>query len=257
MTEETARMARGPDFCCACFDPVGATCPAGSPVGHSSGPTREKPAQLTGPSPEPGLDCWVERLAVRQDGPCVRGRLFQPPAGRVASLLFTAAVLLLLSGCGFHLRGAVDIPAELEPVYIQSGGLVGKAIDERLRGSGVPVTGLANEAGMILRIRGQSRSSRVVAVDRAGKALAYALEFQVGFDAVDASGRALIPEQRITLERTFDDNPDVAVLGKQLESDIIYQDMADDAADQVLLRLRAAVMGRSRPAPQVRAQGVQ
>jgi outer membrane lipopolysaccharide assembly protein LptE/RlpB len=26
-----------------------------------------------------------------------------------------------------------------------------------------------------------------------------------------------------------------------LESDIIYQDMADDAADQVLLRLRAAL----------------
>ncbi|MCF8003337.1 MAG: hypothetical protein K9L32_03865, partial [Chromatiaceae bacterium] len=61
---------------------------------------------------------------------------------------------------------------------------------------------------------------------------------------------------RITLERTFDDNPDVAVLGKQLESDIIYQDMADDAADQVLLRLRAAVAARSqRPqsAPQVQA----
>ncbi|WP_462319870.1 LPS-assembly lipoprotein LptE [Halochromatium sp.] len=156
-----------------------------------------------------------------------------------------AAFILLLAGCGFHLRGAVDIPAALEPVYIQSGGLVGEAINERLRGSGVPVTGTATEAGMVLRILGQSRSSRVVAVDRAGKALAYALEFRVSFDATDASGQRLIPEQQLSLERTFDDNPDVAVLGKQLESDIIYQDMADDAADQVLLRLRAAVAARS------------
>lgn len=154
-------------------------------------------------------------------------------------------MMLLLVGCGFHLRGAIDIPPGLEPVYIQSGGLVGQAIDQRLRGSGVPVTGVAKEAGLVLRILGQSRSSRVVAVDRTGKALAYALEFRIVFDAVDASGQALIPEQRITLERTFDDNPDVAVLGKQLESDIIYQDMADDAADQVLLRLRAAVAARS------------
>ncbi|MBK5939060.1 LPS assembly lipoprotein LptE [Halochromatium roseum] len=170
--------------------------------------------------------------------------------------LLCAGLLFLLAGCGFHLRGAVDIPPGLEPIYIQSGGLVGQAIDERLRGSGVPVTRVATEAGMILRILGQSRSSRVVAVDRAGKALAYALEFQIDFDAVDASGQALIPEQRITLERTFDDNPDVAVLGKQLESDIIYQDMADDAADQVLLRLRAAVAARSQrlqPASQVQA----
>jgi len=177
-----------------------------------------------------------------------------------APRLLILACLLALVGCGFHLRGAVDLPPDLEPIYIQSGGLVGQSIDERLRGSGVSVTSLATQAGMILRILGQTRSSRVVAVDRAGKALAYALEFVVVFDAVDAGGQALIPEQRIILERTFDDNPDVAVLGKQLESDIIYQDMADDAADQVLLRLRAAVTARSsqrrRSAPQPPQQAV-
>ncbi len=182
----------------------------------------ERPLQATGPRPLAQLAC-----------------------AQVVGCWLVAAFILLLAGCGFHLRGAVDIPAALEPVYIQSGGLVGEAINERLRGSGVPVTGTATEAGMVLRILGQSRSSRVVAVDRAGKALAYALEFRVSFDATDASGQRLIPEQQLSLERTFDDNPDVAVLGKQLESDIIYQDMADDAADQVLLRLRAAVAARS------------
>ncbi|MEA3641778.1 MAG: LPS assembly lipoprotein LptE [Lamprobacter sp.] len=155
-------------------------------------------------------------------------------------------VMLLLVGCGFHLRGAIDFPPGLEPVYIQSGGLVGQAVEQRLRGSGVAVTDVAKEAGMTLRFISQSRRSRVVAVDRAGKALAYALEFRVGFDAVDAVGKPLIPQQALTLERTFDDNPDVAVLGKQLESDIIYQDMADDAADQILLRLRAAIVALSR-----------
>lgn len=178
--------------------------------------------------------------------PCCGDAWFELPASRrgwvrAPSLLLITGLALLLTGCGFHLRGAVDIPPDLEPVYIQSGGLVGQAIGERLRGSGVSVTQVATKAGLILRFFGQSRSSRVVAVDREGKALAYTLEFRVGFDAVDASGQQLIPEQRLTLERTFDDNPDVAVLGKQLESDIIYQDMADDAADQALLRLRAAL----------------
>jgi outer membrane lipopolysaccharide assembly protein LptE/RlpB len=35
------------------------------------------------------------------------------------------------------------------------------------------------------------------------------------------------------------------VLGKELETDIIYGDMADDAADQVILRLRAALRQRT------------
>jgi LPS-assembly lipoprotein len=159
----------------------------------------------------------------------------------VLRLLLGAAATGALAGCGFRLRGAVAIPERLEPIYIQSGGLIGQAIDARLRGSTVAVTGARQDAGMVLRILNQSRSSRVVAVDRAGKALAYALEYRVRFDALSADGEELVAPQTLTLERTFDDNPDVAVLGKQLESDIIYQDLAADAADQVLLRLRATL----------------
>jgi LPS-assembly lipoprotein len=150
-------------------------------------------------------------------------------------------LITVLTACGFHLRGPVSIPAGMEPIYIQGGGLVGEAIDTRLQGSQVELTEEPSDAGLVLRILGQSRSSRVVAVDRGGKALAYALEYQVRFDAVDAAGQQVVAPQTLTLERTFDDNPDVAVLGKQLESDIIYQDLAADAADQLLLRLRAAL----------------
>jgi LPS-assembly lipoprotein len=103
------------------------------------------------------------------------------------------------------------------------------------------MTPTPSDAGMLLRILDESRSSRVVAVDQDGKALAYQLTYRVLFDARSGTGKVLVPPQTLLLDRTFDDNPDVAVLGKELESDIIYQDMASDAADQVLLRLRAAL----------------
>lgn len=164
---------------------------------------------------------------------------------RLATLLLSLVGMSLIAGCGYRLRGDVDIPPGLAPVYIQADGLVGQAIDDRLLSSGVPITPVANDAGLILRILDQSRGSRVVAVDRGGKALAFALELEVRFDALDAAGEPLIPPQQLTLERTFDDNPDVAVLGKQLESDIIDQDLANAAADQMLLRLRAALAARS------------
>ena len=169
-------------------------------------------------------------------------------ARRVPVWMRTAVVLvllaLLLSACGFRPRGAVAIPAEFQPIQVQSGGLVGDALEARMQGSTVRLSDAPGEAGLVLRILSQTRGSRVVAVDRDGKALAFGLSYRVRFDALDAAGEPLMPEQSLTLERTFDDNPDVSVLGKQLESDIIYQDMAADAADQVLLRLRAALAGR-------------
>lgn len=150
-------------------------------------------------------------------------------------------LLLVVSGCGFHLRGALDIPSEYTPVFIQSGGAVGTAMEDRLQGSGLGTTDSPGQAGLIVRLLGQQRSSRVVAVDRNGKALAYELTYAVTFDALGGQGQVLLSPQSLSAVRTFDDNPDVAVLGKQLESEIIYQDMVADVADRVLLRLRAAL----------------
>jgi LPS-assembly lipoprotein len=158
-----------------------------------------------------------------------------------------AALLLagVLAGCGFELRGAVDVPPGLSPVYVQGGGLVGRSIETRLEGGGVPVTRTPAEAGLVIDILSQDRGSRVVAVDSRGKALAYMLTYRVRFAARDRSGTEIIEPQVLTLDRTFDDNPDVAVLGKEQETDIIYSDMADDAADQVTFRLRAALAERA------------
>ncbi|WPL16520.1 LPS-assembly lipoprotein RlpB [Thiorhodovibrio winogradskyi] len=151
------------------------------------------------------------------------------------------ALALLASSCGFQLRGALDIPSEYSPIFIQSGGAVGVAMEERLQSGGLSITQVASEAGLILRVLGQQRSSRVVAVDRSGLALAYGLTYTVTFDALDARGQVVQPPQTLSAVRTFDDNPDVAVLGKQLESNIIYQDLVADVADRILLSLRAAL----------------
>jgi LPS-assembly lipoprotein len=158
--------------------------------------------------------------------------------------LIAALVMLVLGGCGFHLRGSVDLPPDLSPLYVQAGGAVGTAIQDRLPGSGVQTTRNPADAGLTLRILSESRDSRVVALDQSGKALAYMLTYRVRFEAQDGAGNLVMPSQMITLDRTFDDNPDVSVLGKQQESDIIYQDLVSDAADQVLLRLRSTLASR-------------
>jgi len=168
----------------------------------------------------------------------------RPVRGPLVGLLRALSVVLLLggvTGCGFQLRGPIAVPAGVEPIHLQAAGLIRQALEGRLDAGSVQLTAVPQEAGLILRVLDQSRSSRVVAVDREGKALAFALEYWVRFDAVKPTGEQVVAPRSLRLERTFDDNPDVAVLGKQLESEIIYQDLAGDAADQILMSLRAGL----------------
>lgn len=160
---------------------------------------------------------------------------------RAFVVVLVLAPLLLLTGCGFHLRGAVEVPAAYQPLYVSGVGPLVQAIRNRLVGSPVRQTNNPTEAGLILTIYRQERDSQVVAVDRRGKALAFEQRYRFDFEAEAADGTQLMPRQTLTLERTFDDNPNVQVLGKEIESEYIYQDMVDDAAGQVLLRLRAAL----------------
>ena len=166
------------------------------------------------------------------------------PFRRVA-LGLGVLLLTMLGGCGFHLRGKVEIPPGLEPVFIDAAGgsQVQRAIRDALAGSAIQLTSRRPEAKLILRIPVEKRSSRVAAVDVNGKTLAYELHYVVRFDAVGADQRQLVTPQTLDLFRTFD-NPDVEVLGKQLEQDLIYQDLATDAADRILMRLRATLAGR-------------
>lgn len=160
-------------------------------------------------------------------------------ARRLAPWLIPA----LIAGCGFHLRGAVEIPPELSPMFIQApaGSAVAKAIEEQVSGGSVKLAAGAADARLIVRILSEDRLNRVAAVDANGKTLAYELHYIVRFDAVARDGKQLVPPQKLDLIRNFD-NPDVEVLGKQLEEEMIYNDLAVDAADRILMRLRAVLL---------------
>jgi LPS-assembly lipoprotein len=177
-------------------------------------------------------------MARSQDGHAVSGRR------RVLRLLWALPLsAAVLPGCGFRLRGSVEIPAELSPIYIEApaGSPVRRALEDQLRGGSVQMTGIRADAKLILRILSERRASRVAAVDARGKRLAYELRYLVRFDAVDPQGEEKVPPLNLDLVRTFD-NPDAEVLGKDMEEQLIFKDFAIDAADRILMRLRAVLL---------------
>jgi LPS-assembly lipoprotein len=170
-----------------------------------------------------------------------RGLRLPLPGFPVIAMILVS--VLLTSACGFKLRGQVDIPPELNPMHIQPGGgsLVRNELIQQLQGSQVQLASEPGKARVIIRLSNESRSSRVAAVDRNGKVLAYELTYQVSFDALSPEGKQLVSPQTVNLFRTYE-NPDVEVLGKQLEADLIYQDMVQDAAIRILSRLRLVLL---------------
>ena len=111
---------------------------------------------------------------------------------------------------------------------------------ERFQISGVGQAASAKEARALVRILSESRRSRVGALDNARKVIARELFLDLRFEARDAAGKTLVEPQAISLSRTVED-ADVEVLGKQLEAEILYDELAQDAATQILASLRAAL----------------
>jgi LPS-assembly lipoprotein len=161
---------------------------------------------------------------------------------RMVFLGLLVSILVLQAGCGFRLRGSVEIPAAYNPMLIQApvGSPVERAIRDLLVGSQVALTTNPAEAKLTLRILSENRSERVAAVDLNGKTLAYELHYLVDFEAIGPDGQPRVSRQTLDLARTFD-NPDVEVLGKQLEQAMLYEDFAVEAADRILMRLRAVL----------------
>jgi LPS-assembly lipoprotein len=159
---------------------------------------------------------------------------------RFVPILFIAA---LLSGCGFQLRGATEIPPELSPIFVQASGgsRVGRALQIALRGGSAEVTTSSQEAATVIRILEESQDERINAVNSQGKVIAKDLLYRVSFDAIQADGGQLAQRQTIKLNRE-QVYPEGEVIGKAEEAEQIRRDMAEDMADRILRRLKAQLL---------------
>jgi LPS-assembly lipoprotein len=148
---------------------------------------------------------------------------------------------MLLSACGFQLRGSVELPTHLSPMLVD-GPSQQDPLREELAGllenGGLSLTDDARSAASRLRILGQESRRRVLSVDNRGKAAEYLLQQEVRFTLLDKGGEAVIPEQSLSVERSYVHSVD-QVLGKQNEQAMLREEMRRDLAGRILTRLRA------------------
>ncbi len=156
--------------------------------------------------------------------------------------------LLVVAGCGFHLRGAGQTdawPAELQKLQLRFGGSVDRDFRALLRNRLVDGYGveIVNEDAPKLVISGVIRGRRVLSLGATGKVSEYLLRFRASFAVLNRDGELLVEKQTVRLQREFSFDS-TNILAIEVEEARLSEQMQSDAVRRILRRVIALTKNR-------------
>ncbi|MEI6336024.1 MAG: LPS assembly lipoprotein LptE [Methylococcaceae bacterium] len=148
---------------------------------------------------------------------------------------------LLLSACGYHLRGALELPAGLKNVYLEGGsGQLQEQFNSAMKISSVAIASSPETAGIIVRIFDEDNQRRILSLSSTGTANDFELEYRFDYELVDSKNKVLMPRQSIAIKREYY-NDQVAVIAKGNEEAVILNEMYQQAVRSIVSRARVAL----------------
>ena len=159
------------------------------------------------------------------------------------------AILLsaLLTGCGFHLRGQVELAPIMSAPWVtgQNQTLV---VDLRnaLRQSGTHPVKDAASATVIIDLATVDYTRFVTSVDSKGTATGYTLEYQVLYRVVDRLGRVLVENTSLSVSRDLE-YKSTQLLQKKQEEEALKISMRQEIVRRIIRRLGGIAFNRQGP----------
>ena len=148
---------------------------------------------------------------------------------------------LLLSACGYHLRGALQLPANLKNVYLEGGsGELRGHFQKAMEISSVPFASSPEKAGMIVKIFNEDSQRRVLSLNSGGTANDFELGYRFDFEIVDSKNNILSPRQPVEIRREYY-NDQLAIIAKDNEELVIRNEMYQQAVRTIVNRARVAL----------------
>ena len=153
--------------------------------------------------------------------------------------LFCGALLCtLLSGCGFQLRGAANLP--FDTLYVQAPTGSQFAVQFRrvvIAGSSTRVVNTAKEAAATLVVVTELREKSILSLSGGGRVREFQLRYRLSYRMLDRNAVEILPVAEIILTRDFSFN-DQDTLSKESEEALLFRDMQNDAVQQLVRRLQ-------------------
>ncbi|MYZ51965.1 LPS assembly lipoprotein LptE [Malikia spinosa] len=151
---------------------------------------------------------------------------------------------LALAGCGFRLRGALQLPFASLRSNLSEHSEIGRELRAQLQASGVQLVepALAGQlqapAEVELTVLNEQRERAVVGITSIGQVRELQLRVRFKFRVRSGKGRDLIDDLELLQERDLSYD-EALVLGKQAEEELLYREMQSDIVRQLMRRLAA------------------
>lgn len=152
------------------------------------------------------------------------------------TLIFCA---LLIAGCGFKLRGLVDMPRWLNNVAIviqDAHRDLASKLKDQLQAYGIRIVADSTKADYLLIIEKDINQQQITSVSASTTPRQYQLIYIVQYSLVKADGKPVISSNSVTVTRQLTVNND-RILGSDFEGSTIHNEMHRDAVMQILNRL--------------------
>lgn len=195
--------------------------------------TRRKPVLGVSPKRSLFLTVLKSNLRTKSSMPAPK------PICTPAILVLTAT--LLVSSCGFHLRGAYQVPEALRSVHLSS-EIPSSPIMNNLRrnmlSSGVEIAATDTDAPYTLHLSNERSEKRSISVDSLAAAAEFQLRQFISYELRDANDRLILGPYELITERNFQNDIN-NVVGKRDEERLIREEMQVQLALQIMRRYQA------------------
>lgn len=154
--------------------------------------------------------------------------------------ILAVAALVLVAGCGFHLRGSTPLPAELAKPWLDAPdrySALFAALSQQLRAAGVVLATSPVDASAVIHLHLDETGRELLSVSAQNRPGEYEVYYRAEF-SVTTAGKELLVRQHVELTRDYGYD-ETAVLAKEHEEQSLRAALADEIASLILRRLAA------------------
>jgi LPS-assembly lipoprotein len=163
-------------------------------------------------------------------------------AGSAVARALALCVAVILSGCGFQLRGAPSFAFTSIYINVAPASSFGKELRNSIASSGnlkvLADPAQLNSAQVVLDITGDQREKVAVSLNTTGQVTEFQLRTRIKFKLRTPQGKELIAETELLQQRDMSFS-ESAALSKEAEEGLLYRDMQSDIVQQLMRRLAA------------------
>lgn len=165
---------------------------------------------------------------------------------RILSQWLLFLTVVLLSGCGFQLRGATDLPFQTIYMDMPPNSTLYVELKRYIQANGARVITLKEQAEVVLQVESNRRDKVILTLNTDGRVREHALYQYFQFTLRDNKGRVLQSPPEIALKRdiSYNENQELA---KTAEEELIYREIQSDLVQRILRLLAGSKATQPQP----------